>query len=99
MMTSENGKNHNGGHNGNLVWVGLGVGAAALGVALAMSRKKRDRWDAARQVSKRVADRTSDLAAASKDIVDRVRIIYGERCKVAEEATELVARGRKLAGV
>jgi hypothetical protein len=53
----------------------------------------------AKEVSRRVVDRTGDLAAASKDIVDRLKIIYGESCKVVEEATELWSRGRKLAGV
>jgi hypothetical protein len=51
------------------------------------------------QVSRRVADRTGDLAAASKDIVDRLRIIYNESRKVVDEATELWSQGRKLAGV
>jgi hypothetical protein len=68
-------------------------------VAFALSRRKRDRWSAAKQVSRRVADHTGDIAAASKDILDRIKIIYGESCKVVEEATELWSRGRKLAGV
>jgi hypothetical protein len=84
--------------NAKLLWIGVGVGAA-LGVAFAVSRRKRDRWYAAKQISRQVADKTSDLAAASKDIVDRLRIIYGESCKVVEDATELWSRGRKLAGV
>jgi hypothetical protein len=103
-MSSENGKNVNAGSNGasgnhtNLMLVGVGVGAA-LGLAFALSRRKRDRWYTAKQVSRRVADHTGDLAAASKDILDRVKIIYGESCKVVEEAAELWAQGRKLAGV
>jgi hypothetical protein len=36
-------------------------------------------------VTRRVADRTGDLAAASKEIVDRVRIIYNESRKVVEK--------------
>ena len=100
-MTSENGKHHNGSlvSNNNLMWVGVGVGAAALGIALALSRRKRDRWDAARQVTRRVANHTSDLAEAGKDILGRVRIIFGESRKVVEEATELWSQGRKLAGI
>lgn len=85
-------------NNTNLVWIGVGVGAA-IGVAVAISRRKREPWYSARQVTRRVADHTSDLAAASKDIVDRLKIIYNESCKVVEEATELWSQGRKLAGV
>jgi hypothetical protein len=104
LMTSEPEKNANSGNhtslgnNANLVWIGVGVGAA-LGVAFAVTRRKRDRWYTAKQVSRRVADQTGDLAAASKDIFDRLKIIYVEGGKVVEEATELWSRGRKLAGV
>ncbi|HXM42005.1 MAG TPA: hypothetical protein VN924_12175 [Bryobacteraceae bacterium] len=105
-MTSEHeqGKNtkaENNGHTGsnaNLVWIGVGVGAA-IGVAVAISRRKRDRWYAAKEISRRVAGHTGDLAVASKDIFDRLKIIYGESCKVIEEASDLWSRGRKLAGV
>jgi len=44
------------------------VGAAAIGVALAVTRRKKDRWTVAKQASRRLADRTGDLAGASKDI-------------------------------
>ncbi len=80
------------------MWIGVGVGAA-IGVAVVLSRRKRDRWYAAKQVSRRVAGHTSDLASAGKDIFDRLKIIYAESCKVAEEATDLWSQGRKLAGV
>jgi len=103
-MTSELGNNTNPGNharegsNANLLLIGVGVGAA-IGVAVALTRRKRDRWYAAKQVTRRVADRTGDLAAASKDIVGSLKIIYNESCKVVEEASELWSRGRKLAGV
>jgi len=101
-MTEEQGKNAAinaiAVNNGVLVWIGVGVGAA-LGVAFALSRRKRDRWATARHVSRQVVNRTGDLAAASKDIVDRLKIIYAESCKVVEEAGELWSRGRKLTGV
>jgi len=95
-MSSQNGKN---GHNGadlksNLIWLGVGVGTV-VGVAVVMNRRKKDPWTVA---TKRVAANTSDLAAVSKDIIERVRIIYGEARKVAEEATDLWAEGRKLVG-
>ncbi|MGO4879621.1 MAG: hypothetical protein ACLP59_02225 [Bryobacteraceae bacterium] len=95
-MTSENGKNRRNGAglNSNLVWVGVGIGAA-IGVAVVMKRRKQDPWTVA---TKRIADKTGDLAAASQDIVERLKIIYVQGCKVVEEASELWAQGRKLVG-
>jgi hypothetical protein len=104
LMTTEEGKNMKTGNNGNsgnkasLLWIGVGMGAA-IGAAVVLSRRKRDPWYSAKEVSRRVADRTGDLAAASKDIFDRLKIIYTESRKVVEEATELWSNGRKLAGV
>jgi len=110
-MTNEQGKHKSAGdhanagegeglmqNNSNLMWIGVGVGAA-IGIAVALSRRKKEPWYSPKQVSKRVADHTSDLASASKDIVDRLKIIYNESCKVVEEASDLWAQGRKLAGV
>jgi hypothetical protein len=59
------------------------VGAAAIGVALAVTRRKKDRWTVAKQASRKLADRTGDLAGASKDIFTPRAV------KVVEEATEL----------
>ena len=78
-----------------LVWIGVGLGGA-IGVAVALTRRTRDRWCAAKQVSRRVADRTGDLAAASKDIVERLKIIYTESRKILEEATEIWSRGAEV---
>jgi LPXTG-motif cell wall-anchored protein len=91
-MTSQNGS------NSNMIWIGIGVGAA-IGLAFALSRRKKDRWSAAKEVSQRFADRSGDLAAAGKDIVDRIKVIYDESRKVVEEAGELWSHGRKLVGV
>jgi hypothetical protein len=99
MTDQQENKMANNGNHGNMVLLGVGIGAAALGVAFALSHRKRDRWSTARQMSRRVVDHTGDMAAASKDILDRIRIIYGESRKVVEEATELLSSGRKLVGV
>jgi hypothetical protein len=80
------------------MWIGIGVGAA-VGLAVLINRRKREPWSSAKAISRRVAGRTGDLAAISKDLVERVKVIYNESCKVVDDATDLWARGRKLARV
>jgi hypothetical protein len=77
------------------IWIGIAVGAA-VGIGIALSRRKKSPWDAARGITKRMADHSEDLAETSRDILDRVKTIYDEGCKVVEEAGELWAHGRKL---
>ena len=78
------------------IWIGIAVGAAVgIGIALSRSRKKSP-WDSARGIGKRVASHSGDLAESTRDIVERVKTIYEEGCKVVEEAGELWAHGRKL---
>ena len=54
--------------------------------------------DQARVIGQRVAERTPDFAEAARDIGVRLKTIYEEGLKVAEDAGELWTRGRKLAG-
>jgi hypothetical protein len=77
------------------IWIGVGIGAA-VGIGIALSRRKRTPWDSARDISKRVASHSGDLAESTRDIVDRVRNIYEEGCKLVDEAGELWSHGRKL---
>ncbi|HUE03202.1 MAG TPA: hypothetical protein VMR62_26775 [Bryobacteraceae bacterium] len=73
----------------------VGVGAA-IGVAVVLNRRKRNGWYTA---TRRVADKTNDLAVVSKDMLERIKVIYDETRKVVDEATELWSQGRKLVGV
>lgn len=77
------------------LWLGIAVGAA-IGIGIAMSRRKRSPWDSARRITNRLSDHSSDLADATSNIVQRVKTIYDEGCKVVEEAGELWSHGRKL---
>jgi hypothetical protein len=43
-----------------------------------------------------MADRTGDLASVSKDIVEHLKVIYSESCKLAEQASDLWSQGRKM---
>jgi hypothetical protein len=89
--------NHGWETNAAKLWLGVAVGVA-VGVGIAMSRRKRSRWDQARAIGQRVAERTPDFAEAARDIGVRLKTIYEEGLKVAEDAGELWTRGRKLAG-
>ncbi len=86
------------GNRSDVIWMGVGVGAA-IGLAFALSRRKKDRWSSAKEVSERVVNRTGDLAAAGKDLVDRIRVIYNESRRVVDDASELWSQGRRLVGV
>jgi hypothetical protein len=77
------------------LWLGIAVGAA-IGIGIALSRRKRSPWDQARRVASNLGDHTGDFADATSNIVSRVRTIYDEGCKVVEEAGELWNHGRKL---
>ena len=77
------------------LWLGIAVGAA-IGIGIALSRRKRSPWDQARKITNRISDHSGDLADATSNLVQRVKTIYDEGCKVVEEAGELWAHGRKL---
>jgi len=79
------------------IWIGIAVGAA-LGIGIALSRRKKSRWDKARELTERVANKTGDLGDATRDIVERVKTIYAQSRRVVEDAGDLWAHGRKLVG-
>jgi hypothetical protein len=89
--------NNDWGNQNSKIWLGIAIGAA-VGIGIALSRRSRpqSRWDSAREIGRRMADRSEDLTGAARDIMDRVRTIYEEGCKVVEDAGELWAHGRKL---
>jgi hypothetical protein len=80
----------------NKVWIGIAIGAG-VGIAYALSARseKRNRWDA-REMTKRLADNREDLVERGKEMMERIRLIYDEGCKVVEDAGELWHHGRKL---
>jgi len=79
------------------IWVGIALGAA-VGIGIALSRRKKTRWESAREITHRVADHSSDLAEVTRGIVDRVRNIYEESRRVVEDASGLWSQGRRLVG-
>ena len=77
------------------IWLGIAVGAA-VGIGIALSRKKRGRWETAKEISHRISDRSGDLAEATRGLVERVRNIYEETRKVVDDAGSIWDQGRKL---
>ena len=80
------------------IWIGIAVGAA-VGIGIALSRRKKTRWDSAKEIGQRLSDHTTDLSGAATNIIGRLKVICDEGRKIAEDATELWTQGRKLAGL
>ena len=87
--------NHDWDNRSTMIWLGVAAGAA-LGLGIALSRRRPTRWDSAREFGQRISERSGDLADATQDILQRVRTIYEEGRKVLEDAGELWSHGRKL---
>jgi hypothetical protein len=87
-MATNNGTNQ-------MIWIGIAAGTA-LGVGIALSRRRKTGWDAARDVTRRMADHSGDLADATKDIMDRMKKIYEEGRQVVEDAAHLWEQGRRM---
>lgn len=79
------------------IWFGIAVGAA-VGIGIMLSRRKKTRWESARDLTRRVADRSGEFGEVSREMVDRVGNLYQQGRKVVEDAVELWIRGRQLAG-
>ena len=81
--------------NAAKIWLGVAVGAA-VGIGIALSRRKRSRWDTARDFGHRITERSGDLAEITRGLADRVRNIYEESRRVVDDAGALWSHGRKL---
>jgi hypothetical protein len=80
----------------NRIWLGIAAGAA-IGIGLMLSRRRpANRWDRARHIARQVDANQDDFKEVGRDMLDRIRVIYEEGRKVADEAQHLWLRGRKL---
>jgi hypothetical protein len=86
------------GGNATKIWIGIAIGTA-IGVGIALSRRKPTRWESAKDVAMRISDRSGDLAGVTRDIVDHIKNIYEESRKVVDEASGLWQHSRKMVGV
>jgi len=79
------------------IWLGIAAGVA-VGLGIALARRKRDRWESARALTARVGERSGEFTEGALELAGRVRNIFEESVKVVEGATHLWASGRKLVG-
>ena len=84
------------------IWLGTAVGAA-VGIGIALSRRKKSPWDSARGITKKVADHSGDLADATSNIVERMLtyalgrgIETGDRATVDEISRRVAANGYRF---
>jgi len=80
-------------NGGKFVWFLSGV---AIGAVIALLYAPQSGRDTRKYIRKKTDDGCEALADAGKDILERGREVYGKGRKIAEEAGELLERGRKL---
>jgi hypothetical protein len=80
----------------NRIWIGIAAGAA-IGIGLMLTRRRSEnKWERARNIARRVDADKDDFKEVGRDMLDRIRVIYEEGRKVADEAQHLWSRGRNL---
>ena len=79
--------------SGSKLWLGVALGVA-VGLGIVVARRKSNNG----KFSTRAADRISDFADVTRDIVTRTKSIQQEALKVVQDAAQLWMQGRKLLG-
>ena len=77
----------------NLVWFLTGV---AVGATIALLYAPQSGRDTRKYIRKKADEGREALADAGKEVMDRGRDMYDKGRKFAEEAGDLLDRGRKL---
>ena len=80
--------------NYSKLWIAVAVGAA-IGVAVAASRRKRP-LEVAKRLTREVAHNREEIFDSGREIVERIGNIYEEARKIVDEASELWTHGRRL---
>ena len=65
-----------------MIWIGVAVGTA-VGLGIALSRRKKDPWASARAVTKRVANHSDDISQIAREMIERVKTIYDQSSRGA----------------
>ena len=76
-----------------LLWF---VAGAALGASIALLYAPQTGRDTRRLISRKTRDGRESLIDASRDLADKGRDLYEKGLRVADDAAEMIERGRRL---
>ena len=79
--------------NGKLVWL---LAGAAIGATVALLYAPQSGKDTRRILRKKTRAGREALAESSRDLMEKGRDLYEKGLRVADEAAEMIERGRKL---
>ncbi len=79
--------------NNSLVWF---VAGAAVGASIALLYAPQSGKETRRILKKKTKEGRAALAESSRDLMDRGRELYEKGLRVADEAAEMIERGRRI---
>jgi gas vesicle protein len=80
-------------NGGSLVWF---IAGAAVGASIALLYAPQSGKDTRRLIKKRTKEGREALSETAADLMDKGRDLYEKGLRVADEAAEMIERGRKL---
>jgi len=80
-------------NSGKVVWFFAG---AALGATIALLYAPQSGRDTRRIIRKKTREGRDFVSDASQDLMDKGRDLYKKGLRVADEAAEMIERGRKI---
>jgi len=80
-------------NSGKVVWF---VAGAALGAAIALLYAPQSGRDTRRIIRRKTRQGREFVAETAEDLMDRGRDLYKKGLRVADEAAEMIERGRKI---
>jgi gas vesicle protein len=80
-------------HSGKAVWFLTG---AALGAAVALLYAPQSGRDTRRIIRKKTREGREYVTEAGRDLADKGRELYEKGLRVADEAADLIERGRRI---
>jgi gas vesicle protein len=80
-------------NGGSLVWF---IAGAAVGASIALLYAPQSGKDTRRLIKKKTKEGREALSDTANDLMDKGRELYEKGLRVADEAAEMIERGRKL---
>jgi gas vesicle protein len=80
-------------NGGNLVWF---IAGAAVGASIALLYAPQSGKETRRLIKKKTREGREALAESAGDLMDKGRELYEKGLRVADEAAEMIERGRRL---